>query len=124
MQYLYLRVNCIPTCIILAKAWPQCSWGDFKSRQLMALGWVIAEDTPRLVAAGEKISLVPHQQAENAFSLADVSVAGCGFTFGVVVRFGLCLAKHNEQYLPVLSFSNAPQAKKSFGCCVFCKQRD
>ena len=61
--------------------------------------------TPRLVAAGEKISLVPHQQAENAFSLADVSVAGCGFTFGVVVRFGLCLAKHNEQYLPVLSFS-------------------
>jgi len=48
-----------------------------------------------LVAAGEKISLVPHQQAENACSLADVSVAGCGFTFGVVVRFGLCLAKNN-----------------------------
>ena len=40
------------------------------------------------------------------------------------MRFGLCLAKHNEQHLPVLSFSNAPQAKKRFGCCVFCKQRN
>jgi hypothetical protein len=59
--------------VILAKC--RSVWGDFKSRQLMLPGWVIAEGTQVDWRPQAIIFCGAHQQAENAMRLSQLPVS-------------------------------------------------